>query len=65
MLAGPGGAVIGVTGFGALRNLYRSHGLGSVDPAEQSEAGRSLALGVVGVGLCGYLAYRLFFKEDE
>ena len=65
VLAGPLGALAGLTGVGALRNLYRAQGLGSSDPAEKNDAARSLALGVVGLGILGFLGYKLYQSKDD
>lgn len=67
VLAGPLGALAGLTGVGAARNLYRSQSLASSDPAEQGDAARSLALGVLGVAITGYLGYKIYssYKDDD
>lgn len=66
VLAGPLGAIAGLTGVGAARNLYRSQSLASSDPAEQGDAARSLALGVLGVAITGYLGYKIYSSyKDE
>ncbi len=64
VLAGPTGALAGVTAVGAARNLYRSQGIASSDPTEQSDAARSLAIGVVGVAILGYLGYRIWAAKE-
>ena len=65
ILGGPTGALLGLAGIGAARNLCRAQGIASADPAESGEAVRNLALGVVGLAGAGYLAYRLFFKDED
>lgn len=65
VLGGPMGALMGLVGVGAARNLARAQGIASSDPAEQGEAVRNLALAVVGLGGAGYLAYRIFFKDKD
>lgn len=65
VLGGLPGAAAGLAGVGALRNLYRSQGLGSADPREQADAARSLAIGLVGVAIAGYLGYKAFTKESS
>lgn len=64
VLGGPSGAVMGLAGVGALRNLYRAQHLGADDPSLRGDAARSAALCVVGFGVVGYLAYRLLKKDD-
>ena len=64
MLGGPLGALAGITGVGAARNLYRSQGIASSDPAEQSDAARSLAIGVVGLAALGYLGYKIWSAKE-
>lgn len=64
-ILGPAGAAMGLVGVGALRNLYRSQHLASDDPSLRADAARGLALGVVGVGVVGYLAYRIFWKGKD
>lgn len=56
---------MGLVGVGAIRNLYRAQGIASSDPGEQADAARSVALCVVGFGITGYLAYRIFFAKDD
>lgn len=67
VLGGPLGAVAGLTGIGTIRNLYRSQGIASSDPAEQGDAARSLALGVLGVAIVGYVGYKIYSssKDDD
>ncbi len=65
VLLGPTGAAMGLVSVGAIRNLYRSQHLASDDPQLRSDAARGLALGVVGLGVVGYLAYRCFWKEED
>ncbi len=64
-LGGPLGGVAGLASVGALRNLYRSQGLGSSDPVEQGNAAKSLAIALVGGGIAGYLGYKAFFSKDS
>lgn len=61
-LGGPLGAAAGFVATGAVRNLYRAQGIASADPATQNQAARSLAIGVVGLGLAGYLTYLIVKK---
>lgn len=65
VLGGPMGIGIGLAGVGAARNLYRAQGIASSDPAQQGAAARNLALGVVGLGIAGYLAYKLYSKDKD
>lgn len=65
VLGGLPGAAAGLAGVGALRNLYRAQGVGSPDPAERADAARSLAIGLVGVAIAGYLGYKAFAKESD
>lgn len=67
VLAGPGGAAVGLIGVGALRNLYRAQGLSSPDPEVKHDAARSVALFLVGGALAGYLGYKVFTssKDDD
>jgi hypothetical protein len=65
VLAGPLGAVAGLAGIGTVRNLYRSQGIASSDPAEQSDAARSLAIGVVGLGIVGFLGYKIWNSNKD
>ncbi len=60
VLAGPGGAAVGLIGVGALRNLYRAQGLSSPDPEAKGDAAKALALCLVGTALAGYVGYRLW-----
>ncbi len=62
---GPLGGLAGLTGVGALRNLYRSQGIASTDSAEKSDAARSLALGVIGLGIVGFLGYKLYNSSKD
>jgi len=62
---GPLGCAAGIAGVGALRNLYRSQGLGSSDPIEQGAAAKSLAIALVGGGIAGYLVYKVATKEKH
>lgn len=63
-LGGPFGALAGLTAVGAARNLYRSQGIASSDPAEQGDAARSLAIGVVGLAALGYLGYKIWSAKE-
>lgn len=65
VLGGPLGALAGLTGVGALRNLYRSQGIASADSAEQSDAARSLALGVIGVAIVGVIGYKIYNSRKD
>ena len=65
VLGGPLGALAGLTAIGTARNLYRSQGLGSVDPAERADAARSFALAIVGVAIVGYLGYRIYNRKES
>lgn len=65
VLAGPLGGLAGLAGVGTLRNLYRSQGIASSDPAEQGDAARSLALGVIGVAIVGFLGYKIWQSQKE
>lgn len=64
-LGGPAGAMIGLAGVGAVRNLYRAQGIASSDPAEQGDAARSLAICLVGAAIAGYLGYRVFVRKNS
>lgn len=65
VLGGPLGIGAGVAAVGAARNLYRSQGIASADPDQQGESVRCLALGVVGLGIAGYLAYRIYSNDKD
>lgn len=65
VLGGIPGAVAGLASVGAVRNLYRAQGIGSGDASVQSDAARSLAIGLVGVAIAGYLGYKAFTKESR
>lgn len=65
VLGGPLGALAGLTGVGALRNLYRAQGISSTDPEEKSDAARSLALGVIGVAIVGFIGYKIYSRKDD
>lgn len=65
VLGGPLGALAGLTGVGAVRNLYRSQAIASSDPTEQSDAVRSLAIGVIGVAIAGYLGYKIYSSHKD
>lgn len=65
VLGGPLGIGAGVAAVGAARNIFRSQGIASSDSAQQSESVRSLALGVVGLGIAGYLAYKIYSSKDD
>lgn len=65
VLGGPLGALTGLAAIGTVRNLYRSQGLGSLDPSEKSDAARSLALSVVGLAIVGYLGYRIYNRKES
>jgi len=64
-LGGPPGAMAGLAGVGALRNLYRAQGLGSPDPAEKADAARCVAICVVGFAIAGYLGYKAWGPSKE
>lgn len=64
-LAGPLGGLAGLTSVGIVRNLYRSQGIASSDPAEQGDAARSLALGVIGLGIVGFIGYKLYTSSKD
>jgi hypothetical protein len=59
-VAGPPGAIVGLTAVGGVRNLFRAQGLRSDDPGERSDAARSLALGFVGFAVAGYFAWKIW-----
>jgi hypothetical protein len=65
VLAGPGGAAVGLIGVGALRNLYRAQGLSSPDPEVKHDAARAVALFLVGGALAGYLGYKIFSSNKD
>lgn len=65
VLGGPLGALAGFAGVGTLRNLYRSQGIASSDPAEQGDAARSLALGVIGVAIVGFIGYKIYTSRKD
>ena len=65
VLAGPGGAAVGLIGVGALRNLYRAQGLSSPDPEVKHDAARAVALFLVGGALAGYLGYKVFTSNKD
>jgi hypothetical protein len=65
VLGGPLGGIAGLAGVGTIRNLYRSQGIASSDPAEQGDAARSLALGVIGVAIVGFLGYKIWKSRKE
>jgi serine/threonine-protein kinase len=54
-----------LTAVGTVRNLYRSQGIASSDPAEQGDAARSLALGVIGVAIVGFLGYKIYSSRKD
>lgn len=63
VLGGPWGIAAGLTGVGAVRNLYRSQGIASSDPDERGDAAKAIALSVVGLAIAGYLGYKAY-KES-
>lgn len=63
--AGPLGGLAGLATVGTIRNLYRSQGIGSSDPAERGDAARSLALGLIGVAIVGVLGYKLYSSSKD
>jgi len=65
ILGGPWGMAAGLTGVGALRNLYRTQGIASSDPSEQSDAARSAALALVGGAIAVYLGYKAFSTKES
>ncbi len=65
VLAGPLGALAGLASVGTVRNLYRSQGIASADPAEQGDAARSLALGVIGVAIVGFIGYKIYSSRKD
>lgn len=64
-LAGPLGGLTGLAGVGAARNLYRAQGIASNDPAERGDAARSLALGLIGLGIVGFLGYKIYSSSKD
>lgn len=65
VLGGPLGALAGLTSVGAARNLYRAQGIASADPTEQGDAARSLALGVIGVAIVGFIGYKIYSSRKD
>ncbi len=65
VLAGPLGALAGLASVGTVRNLYRSQGIASADPTEQGDAARSLALGVIGVAIVGFIGYKIYSSRKD
>jgi len=64
-LAGPLGGLAGLAAVGTVRNLYRSQGIASSDASEQGDAARSLALGVIGVAIVGFIGYKIWNSRKD
>ena len=63
---GPVGGAAGAVTVGALRNLARTKDCwSSSSPDERAEAGKSLTMGIVGLGLATMLGYQAYKMKTE